>query len=104
MLPIQMAGGTKGDKKLAPIRILATIGHGQGAPPIVQEVEVLVLEGVAVDGGSPRSIGVGEVSPLDHEFGDEAVEFGLEVSGGCGTGEEGGEVEDCEGARLVVQD
>ncbi len=38
------------------------------------DAEVLVLEFLAVDGSSTRTVTIGEVSALDHELGDDSVE------------------------------
>jgi hypothetical protein len=99
------------------LRAWAGVGHGEDTGTGVLEVEVLVLELLAVDGLSagallpisllPPSIGfsrmtyvaAGEVTTLEHELGDDAVEGGaLEVerlarlAGALLAGAEGAEV------------
>ena len=49
---------------------------------------------VVVDGTAPGAVPRGEVPALDHEAGHESVEGGIEVSAGCGAGEEREEVVD----------
>ena len=44
------------------------------------QLEVFVLELVAVDGFSTSSIVVGEISTLTHEVGDHAVESGAFIA------------------------
>ena len=56
------------------------------------QLEVLVLELVAVDGLAPGSVVVGEVAALAHEVGDDAVEGGTAVAETLLAGAEGAEV------------
>ena len=51
------------------------MGATSAAPPTgVGQREVFVSEGAPVDGASAGAVIVGEVTPLAHELGDDAVE------------------------------
>jgi hypothetical protein len=82
------------------LRSGSSVGHGEDTGASVLEVEVLVLELLAVDGlttgalpivspvyGNVRGwsmtyVAAGEVTTLEHELGDDTVEGGaLEVEG-----------------------
>ena len=56
--------------------VRTSIGHGEDSGPSVLEAEVLIRKLRSVDGPTPRSIAMGEVSPLAHEARDHSVEFG----------------------------
>ena len=49
---------------LTPIRVLPRICHGQEAGRVVPQLEVLVLEGAAVDGRHARPVVVHKVAAL----------------------------------------
>ena len=70
----------EGDEELRAVGVGAGVGHGQEVGLRVGELEVLVVELVAVDGLAASAVSVGEVATLGHEAGDNAVEFAaLEV-------------------------
>lgn len=52
------------DEKLGPVGVWPSVGHRQDAGASVGKLEVLVSKLVAVDGFSPGSIVVGEVTAL----------------------------------------
>ena len=60
MLPIQPGGLHSGDEELRSVGVAPGIGHGQPAGSEVLQLEVLVLELVAIDGlsASPSNINV----------------------------------------------
>lgn len=98
------------DEKLGTVGVGASVGHGEDALAGVLELEVLVRELLAVDGLPAGAITVGEVTALQHEVGDDAVEAAaLEVEGLARladtllAGAEGPEVLDSLGDGLSVQ-
>src|SRR5437764_1547957 len=75
------------DEKLAAPRVLAGVGHGEGARDVLVDVLVrLALDRVARPAGADPSLaglGVG-IAALDHEVGDHAMEPGSVVEPGVG--------------------
>ena len=72
-------GGDKREKRvqgghLAAVGVGARVGHGEQAGCVVLELEVLVRKLLAVDALTAGAVVVGEVAPLQHEPGDDAVE------------------------------
>merc|ERR1719272_1480745 len=80
------------DEKLAAVRVLARVGHGEEAGARVLELEVLILELLAVDGLAAGAVAVGEVTTLDHEVLDDPVEARALVAEALLTGAERTEV------------
>ena len=56
------------------LRVGAGVGHGEEAGADVLLLEVLVGELLAVDGLAAGAVAAGEVTSLEHELGDDAVE------------------------------
>lgn len=56
------------------LRVRAGVGHGQQEGAVVLELEVLVGELLAVNGAATGAVATGEVTTLEHELGDDAVE------------------------------
>lgn len=82
MLAIQPGGLDGGDEELRTVGVLSGVGHGEETRTSVGELEVLVSELLSVDGLTSSSVALGEVSSLEHEVGDHAVEDRtLEVEG-----------------------
>ena len=67
------------------------------------QTEVLVLKLVAVDGLSSGSISSGEVSPLTHEVGDDAVEAGALVAEALLSSAQGTEVLSSLGDHVITE-
>ena len=95
VLSIQPCSRASAQEELTTVSARAGVRHAQHTGTLVAEVEVLVVELVAVDGLSAGSVVVREVAALAHEVGDDAVETraleaeplvvgaeGLEVLGG----------------------
>jgi len=80
MLAIQPRSLGRADKELRTVGVWSSIGHAEDAGASVLELEVFVLELVAIDGLASSSVVVGEVSALAHEVGDHAVEGGSLVA------------------------
>ena len=76
---VEPAGDDGGDEELRAVRVLARVRHGEDAGLGVLEGEVLVLELFAVDGLAPGAVAAGEVTSLQHELRDDAVEGGALV-------------------------
>jgi hypothetical protein len=80
VLTVEPRGLDGADEELGAVGAGASVGHGEDTGASVLEVEVLVLELLAVDGLSAGAVAAGEVTTLKHELGDDAVEAGaLEV-------------------------
>lgn len=98
MLPIQEWRRRTRDKELTPVRIRARVRHRKQKGRVVLMREVLVGEALrvlkGVDGRRAGTVGVQEVTALDHEGFDDAVEFGQLVALERGRG--GGPVADAE--------
>jgi len=72
---VQPAGLLGGDEELGSVGVLASVGHAQPTGTVVLQLEVLILEALAIDGASSGTIALGEVATLDHEVLDDAVEL-----------------------------
>ena len=93
VLPVQMRGGRKSDKELAPVGVGAFVGHAQDAAGIVSQrgadLVVEQLVGGVVDGGGRLGLGVClGAAGLHHEAGDQAVERAAIVEARGAEGEE----------------
>ncbi|TFB00711.1 hypothetical protein CCMA1212_007152 [Trichoderma ghanense] len=75
VLPVEPGRGRERDEELRPVGVWPRVGHAEDARAGVLERRVdLVLELVAVDGGAAAA-GARRVAALDHEVGDDAVEY-----------------------------
>ena len=92
MLSVEPAGLGGAEEELGAVGVGASVGHGEDSGPGVLQLEVLILELVAVDGLAPGAVVVGEVSALAHEVGDHAVEGGVSEAEALLAGTEGAEV------------
>merc|ERR1719181_196141 len=72
---IEPCGLDGADEELGAVGVRASVGHGKDAFAGVLELEVLVLELFAVDGFAASAGAVGEVTALEHELRDDAVEL-----------------------------
>jgi len=84
MSAIQPGSFLNGDEKLGSIGVFTSVGHGQPAGTVMLELEVFVSEAFAINGASTSTISTGEISSLDHEILDNAMEFGSLVPFTCG--------------------
>lgn len=82
MLAVQKVTLCAGDEKLTAVGVLPAVGHGQEPWRVVFEGEVLVGIRVAVNAGYARAIALYEITALDHEILNYAVEAGTFVSDG----------------------
>lgn len=77
------------DEELTPVRPWSTIRHAHDTLAIVSERGVeLILEFLAPDGFTARTVAAGEVPALDHEALDDTVEGDVVVLAGGGKGGE----------------
>ena len=79
-------------KELRAVGVRAGVGHAQDAGAGVLELEVLVGELGAVDRLAAGAVVVGEIAPLAHEVGDDAVEASCLEAETLFAGAEGAEV------------
>lgn len=87
-----------------------SVGHGQKTLFVVLDFEVLILKLGSIDALSTSAIATGEVTTLDHETGDDAVELAALVVEGFAslastllTGGEGTEVLGGLGDGLAIE-
>lgn len=80
MPSIKPRGLDGGDKELGAIGVGASIGHRENTGASVLQDEVFVGEFLAIDGLATSAIMVREVSALEHEVGDHAMECGALVA------------------------
>jgi len=82
VLAIQPGGLLSADEELGSVGVGTGVGHGEDTGAGVLQGEVLVLELLAVDGLTTGTVAGSEVTTLEHELGDDAVERStLEVEG-----------------------
>merc|ERR1711864_5443 len=74
VLPIQPLGLRGAEEELRAVGVRPCIGHRQNPGSSVLQCKVLILELVSVDRLASGSISSGEVAPLAHEVGDDAME------------------------------
>mmetsp|Transcript_28683 Transcript_28683/g.82417 ORF Transcript_28683/g.82417 Transcript_28683/m.82417 type:complete len:244 (-) Transcript_28683:38-769(-) len=63
------------DEELGAVRVRPGVRHAEDARPRVLQLEALILELGTVDTLSAGAIAAGEVTTLEHEVGDDAVEL-----------------------------
>lgn len=90
---VEVGRGRKGNKELAAVGVGALICHAEHAALVVPQPRAdLVVKGRPVDGppalGVVWRVGLCGRAGLRHEGGDEAVEGGVVVVGGCAEGKE----------------
>lgn len=85
------------------VRVGAGVGHGENTGTGVLELEVLIGEGLAVDGLATSTVVSGEVTTLEHELGDHTVEGGAGIAEALLTGAESAEVLSCLGNVIAEQ-
>ena len=71
---VEPAGDHSRDEELRAVGVLSTVGHAEETLACVLELEVLIGELGTVDGLAACAISGSEVSPLNHELLDHAVE------------------------------
>ena len=64
MLPIQPWAWDDGNKKLAPVRIRASVGHTEKVGDGMSNLEVLIVEFMPVDALTTGSVTIGEITTL----------------------------------------
>jgi len=92
VLAVEPGGLGGADEELGAVGVGTSVGHGEDAGAVVLELEVLILELVAVDGLSSSAVVVGEVTALAHEVGDDPVEGAALVAEALLAGAESTEV------------
>jgi len=76
VLSIQPLGLGSAQEELGTVGVRSGVSHGQDSRSSVLQLEVLVLELVAIDGLAPGAIPGSEVTTLAHEVRDHPVEAG----------------------------
>jgi len=71
---IEPRGLDSGNEELRAVGVRAGVGHGQESRAGVLDLEVLIGKLLAVDGLATGAVATGEVTTLEHELGDDAVE------------------------------
>jgi len=79
VLAVQPGGLDGADEELGAVGSRSGVSHGEDTGASVPQVEVLVLELLAVDALTSGAVAAGEVTTLEHELGDDAVEAGALV-------------------------
>jgi len=74
VLPIQPRRLCSRDEKLRPVRVLPGVRHGHDARSGMNQLEVLIRKLFSVNGLASGAIAVGEVTPLTHKVGNNAME------------------------------
>jgi len=74
VLAIEPAGEDGGDEELGTVGIWSSVGHGEKSWLGVGDLEVLIGELLTVDGLATGTVSAGEVTSLEHELWDDAVE------------------------------
>merc|ERR1719480_366381 len=92
VLAIEPLGLSGAEEKLGTVGVGPSVGHGEDSRSGVLQLEVLILELVAIDGLASSSVSGGEVATLAHEVGDDAMEGGSLVAVALLTRAQGAEV------------
>lgn len=96
-------GRNGGDEELRTVGILAGVCHAQKALPSVPKLEVLILELRSVDRLSSSPVTLREITTLNHEVLDNAVEVGAFVAVALIASSQYSEILRCLGNSLSVQ-
>lgn len=80
MATVKPRGDDSSNEELRAVGVLASICHGQDAWLSVLQLEVLVGELLAIDRLATGTVAFREVTALEHEVGDDAMEFGSFVA------------------------
>ena len=73
MSSVKPVGFSSGNEELAAVGVGPSIGHRE-AVGLVFEVEVFVSKSLAMDGMAASSVSFGEITTLNHEIRDDAME------------------------------
>eukprot|EP00614_Pseudopedinella_elastica_P019793 CAMPEP_0172646482 /NCGR_PEP_ID=MMETSP1068-20121228/240263_1 /TAXON_ID=35684 /ORGANISM="Pseudopedinella elastica, Strain CCMP716" /LENGTH=259 /DNA_ID=CAMNT_0013460745 /DNA_START=72 /DNA_END=851 /DNA_ORIENTATION=- len=79
VLAVQPRRLHRADEKLGAVRVLSSVRHRQNARARVLELEIFVLELVAVNGLATAAVAVGKIAALKHKLRNNAVECGALV-------------------------
>jgi len=71
---IQPGGLGSTEEELGSVGARASVGHGENARAGVLQLEILILELVAIDGLPSSPVASGEITTLAHKAGDDSVE------------------------------
>merc|ERR1712050_533404 len=74
VLAVEPLGLDRSEEKLGSIGVWSCIGHAQNTWAGVLEIEVLIRKLLPIDALATSAITTGEVTTLNHEVGDDAVE------------------------------
>jgi len=80
VLAIEPRGDDGGDEKLGAVSVWTSVGHREQSRANVLSLEVLVCEFLAVDRLATGAIATSEVTTLQHELRDDAVELAALVA------------------------
>lgn len=75
MLAIQPRRVSRADEELRAVGVGAGIGHGQGTEATMLETEIFIGELLTIDRFATRAISTSEVTTLQHETRDHAMNF-----------------------------
>jgi len=103
VLAVEPVGHNGRDEELRAVCVGTSVGHGEQTGAGVLESEVLVSKLLAVDRLAASAVAVGEVTALEHEVGDDAVEAGLGVAVAVLASAELTEVAGSLGDNIVVE-
>jgi len=92
VLAIEPAGDNGGNEELGAVGVWSGVGHGEKSWLGVLSGEVLIGELLTVDGLATSAVATGEVTSLEHELRDNAVEGRASVSETLLAGAESAEV------------
>lgn len=79
VLAVQMRGRCQRDEKLASVGARTAVGHGQDSLASMLERRVEFVFKLAAEDGATTTTGTSRIATLDHEVGDDAVEYNVVV-------------------------